>query len=130
MELTLILLPQRLCVSRLEPGAPIPPWIEGEFVSIARTMDELSIVCDDAATPDDVTADRGWRALKVAGPIAFEIVGVAAALVSPLAAAGISVLPIATYETDYLLVKEASLGRALAVLADAGHELVRTETRN
>jgi hypothetical protein len=46
---------------------------------------------------------------------------VAAALTVPLAAAGVSVLPIATFDTDYLIVREESLPRALAALLAAGH---------
>ena len=53
----------------------------------------------------------------------FEVTGVAAALVSPLAAARISVFPIATFDTDYLLLKEETFERAVDVLRAAGHEI-------
>ena len=56
------------------------------------------------------------------GPIPFEVTGVAAALVGPLASAQISVFLLATYDTDYLLLKEESFGRAVEVLRAAGHE--------
>lgn len=125
MQLDLVLLPQTLAVSRLASSSAIPPWARGGFVSISRTADELSIVCDDDATPAGTTSDRGWRALKVAGPISFDVVGVAAALVVPLANAGISVLPIATYETDYLLVKATLVDRAIGLLESAGHCVTR-----
>jgi hypothetical protein len=44
----------------------------------------------------------------------------AAALTTPLAAAGVAVLLIATYDTGYLLVRGSELERALAALAAAG----------
>lgn len=116
-------LPHRLAVCRLAPGAPLPSWIGGAFTSLTRTDEELSIICDEDAVPADVQAERGWRAVRVIGPIPFEVTGVAAALVSPLAAAKISVFLLATFDTDYLLVKDAVFARALDVLRDAGHDV-------
>ena len=93
----------------------------GDFTSATRTPDELSVICATAAVPGGVIAERDWRVLRVAGPLDFELTGVAAALTAPLAGAGISVLPVATYDTDYLLVRETALAAALAALAAAGH---------
>jgi hypothetical protein len=59
----------------------------------------------------------------VAGPLDFALTGVAAALTAPLAAAEVSVLPVATFDTDYLFVREAALDRATAALRAAGHEV-------
>ena len=68
-------------------------------------------------------AATAGAACKVAGPLDFALTGVAAALTSPLAAAEISVLPIATYDTDYLFVREETLSRAVAALEAAGHRV-------
>ena len=122
MRLRLSILPSRLAVCRLAPDAEVPPWVRGAFTSVTRTADELSIVCDDDAVPEEVKAERGWRALKVAGPIPFEMTGVAAALVAPLAEARISVFLLATFDTDYLLLKEEVFEAAVAILHGAGHE--------
>ena len=43
-------------------------------------------------------------------------VGVLAVLIAPLAEAGISVFPVSTFDTDYLLVKANDLGKTMAVL--------------
>ncbi|HEX6083333.1 MAG TPA: ACT domain-containing protein [Thermoanaerobaculia bacterium] len=120
-QLRIAILPHRLAVCRLSPSAPVPSWIRGSFTSVTRTDEELSIVCDDDAVPADVQAERGWRLLKVEGPIPFEMTGVAAALVAPLADARISVFLLATYDTDYLLLKDESFARAVDVLRAAGH---------
>ncbi|HEX8408796.1 MAG TPA: ACT domain-containing protein [Thermoanaerobaculia bacterium] len=121
--LRIAILPHRLAVCRLAPDAPLPSWIAGTFTSVTRTDEELSVICDDDAVPADVKAERGWRALRVLGPIPFEVTGVAAALVSPLAAAGISVFLLATFDTDYLLLKDEVFARALDVLRAAGHDV-------
>jgi len=110
----------RFAVCRLSPDAPLPSWPRGAFVSITRTPDELSIVCDESSVPDDVRAERDWRALRVEGPIPFEVTGVAAGICAPLAAAGISVFLVATFDTDYLLVKADAYGRAVEALRASG----------
>ena len=115
-----------LAVCRLGGADPIPGWaVQGAFFSITRTTEELSVVCPENLVPVDVRAETGWRALRVAGVIDFSVTGVLAGLTAPLAEAGISVFALSTYNTDYLLVKEHDLGRAIEVLRDAGHILAR-----
>jgi hypothetical protein len=121
--LSLSVLPVRLSVCRLVPGAPIPDWVGGELTAITRTADELSIVCDQQRVPDGVKAEKGWRAFKVAGPLDFGLTGVLAALAAPLAAAKISIFALSTFDTDYLLVKEKSMTAAVQALRDAGHRI-------
>lgn len=127
MELRLSILPSELAVCREAPDAPFPSWAEGSLVSITRTAEELSTVCEACCVPAGVQAEGGWRAIKVAGPIPFEVTGVAAAVVGPLADAKISVFPIATFDTDYILVRSRDLDRAVEVLRHAGH---RVESSN
>lgn len=117
------LVPGRFAVARLGAEAPVPPWAAGTFVSITRTADELSIVCAEDWIPAEVRAERGWACLRVTGAIPFETTGVAAALTAPLAAAGISVFLVATFDTDYLLVKKDRLKEACQALRGAGLDL-------
>ena len=122
-QLTLSLLPDRFAICRLPADAAMPIWAQGGvFVSITRTRDELSVVCAQAAVPEGVQMEGGWRCFKVEGPFALDsAIGVVAALVVPLAEAEIGVFVVSTYDTDYLLVKDAHLARATEVLARAGH---------
>lgn len=121
---SLDVLPGEFAVCRLTPDAVLPGWAEGSgFFSVTRTHDELSIVCDVARVPDDVIAERGWRALRVAGSLAFTEVGVLAALSAVLAGADVSIFAISTYDTDYLLVQERDLDSATRALRDAGHQM-------
>ena len=89
---------------------------------MTRTEDELSIVCEDSAIPPGVRAERGWALLKLHGPFALDEVGVLSSFARPLADANVSVFAVATFDTDYLLVKTDRLEAALAALASAGHE--------
>jgi hypothetical protein len=116
-----MVLPGLHAVCRLPAGTPLPGWAAGKFVSITSTADEVSVMCPAERVPAEIKAERDWRVLKVIGPFPFSAVGVMASFATPLAAAGISLLAVATFDTDYLLVKAEALGRATAALTAAGH---------
>jgi len=123
--LTLSVLPQTFAVCRLAPGAEIPVSVLScPFASITRTADELSLVLPEDEVPATWRAERGWRGLKVHGPLDFSLTGILAALSVPLAAAGVSIFALSTYDTDYLLVRAADLDRAISVLQGCGHTVV------
>jgi len=120
---TLQALPGLYAVCRLPPDAPWPIWAKGDFVTISRTADELSVVCAAECVPAEVRCERGWRCLRVAGAIDFNAIGVLSSLTGPLAEASISVFAVSTFDTDYLLVKEQSWKSACQVLRRAGHQV-------
>jgi hypothetical protein len=47
-----------------------------------------------------------------------------ASLAAPLADAGVPIFPIATHDTDWILVPGAQLDAALTALRGAGHDVV------
>ena len=123
----LSLLPQNFAIVGLPPNTDIPAWAtQGSFSSITRTSDELSIMVEESRVPGGVSSQGGWRVIKVHGPFVLSEVGVLAALVGPLAAARVSVLTIATFDTDYLLVASDSLPAAVSALERAGHTFQRS----
>ena len=133
-SLTLDILAEPLSVLRFSADADVPEWSlrAGSFGSITRTADELSIVSATARVPStplpaQTVREDGWRALKVLGPFAFTEVGVLLQIAGPLAAAEISILAMATFDTDYVLVQETQLARAVAELRKAGHTVRGTE---
>jgi hypothetical protein len=123
-HLTVLLVEGTFAVCRLDSDASLPLWVtSGDFFSITRTTDELSIVCYQDIVPDSIPCERNWRCLRIAGTIPFSIVGVLASLTAPLAEVGISVFAISTFDTDYLLVKENDLVAALDTLRRQGHTI-------
>jgi hypothetical protein len=126
LKLTLSILPQKYAVCRLDPNGPIPYWalLGDDFISLTRTRAELSVACLQENIPTDIKASRGWRCARVEGSFDLDLPGVHVSLAIPLAQAGISVLAIATYETDHLLIKEEDLERAVQVLEEAGHHFL------
>ncbi len=71
--------------------------------------------------PENTNVARDWVLLRVEGPFAFDVTGVLAALATPLAQAGVVLLAVATYQTDYLLVKAEQIEGAKMALTNAGH---------
>ena len=117
-KLTLSVLPQKLGVCRLDKESPIPTWIEGDiFFSITKTDDEPSIACSEDRIPNNIKAEKSWRAFKVEGPLDFSLTGILASLASPLAEAKISIFVISTFDTDYLFVKSNKFDQAVKVLS-------------
>jgi uncharacterized protein len=117
---TIRVLEHRLAICRLDAGAPPPAWVfhaEAKLFSVTRTPEETSVVCaEDDVPPSVARVERGWRALMLVGPIPFNEIGVLASFVTPLAVAGIPVFALSTFDTDYVLVRESDLPRALEEL--------------
>lgn len=94
---------------------------------MTRTREELSIVCPESSLPPGASAERGWIALKLAGPFPFTLTGVLAAFIQPLAEAKIGIFAISTFDTDYVLIKRENVDAAIAALVGAGHEKVESQ---
>ncbi|MDO8879408.1 MAG: ACT domain-containing protein [Coriobacteriia bacterium] len=130
MRLDLRVLGEHLAVCRLPAGSPTPDWARsGALTAVTWTADATSVVCAASVVPEGTTAETGWRALQVAGPLDFALIGVLAALATPLAEAGVSIFAISTYDTDYVLVREEALEDATGALVAAGHRVERTDRR-
>jgi uncharacterized protein len=97
------------------------PGPAAAFSSVTRTAAEVSVICPKSAVPTGVRAARGFHGLRIDGTSAVDEPGVLASVVGPLAAAGLSVFAVATYNTDYVLVRD--IGKASCVLRKAGHSL-------
>lgn len=106
---------------KLPPDAPLPDLEGAGLRSVTRTAAELSVVAGADLAPEGVPVEAGWKCLEVAGPLAFEITGVLAAISAPLADAGVPIFVVSTFDTDYVLVHASDLGRARAALVGAGH---------
>ena len=96
-----------------------------ELYFLGKTDEEISLVCPTEDTPARVTASEdGWRGFRIQGTLDFAMIGVLSAITGILAENGIGLFAISTYNTDYILVKEETFDRAMALLAEAGYEIV------
>lgn len=124
-NLSLTILPERLAICRLPPNDYLPATLgRARFWSVTRTDEEYSIVLPEENVSPGWQAETGWRGLKVQEPLDFDLTGILASLVEPLAGAGVSIFAISTYDTDYILVREKDLEKAKQVLMASGHTLL------
>jgi hypothetical protein len=122
--LRLRIIPGIFAVCRLGPDDAVPSGIAaGGLLSITRTPEELSIICREEVVPEGARCEKGWKCLVVEGPLPFSATGILASLAGPLAEAGISIFAVSTFDTDYLLVPEPQIARAVAALEAAGHQV-------
>jgi hypothetical protein len=123
--LTMKLLKEKYGVCRLDKKDLIPAWAqEGEFFSITKTLDELSIVCIEDNIPRDIKCEKDWRILKIEGPLDFALIGILASISTILAQKGISIFAISTYDTDYILVKDSEIDNAIEALVNENYEII------
>ena len=126
IKLTMKLLNEKYSVCRLDKDNAIPIWaLQGNFFSITKTLDELSIVCLQKNIPNDIRCEKDWRILKVEGPLDFSLVGILASISSLMAEAQISIFALSTYDTDYILVKENNIDSAISTLIKHNYNVIK-----
>lgn len=126
MDLALRVLDGDLAIVRLAPDAAIPRWLSlsgRPLASITVTENETSIVCPARLVPEGVRSESGWRAFRVEGKLDLALTGILAAIVAPLADAGISAYSLSTFDTDFVLVREDRLQQAIGALEKHFHVL-------
>ena len=115
-------------VLRLPAGTPPAPALfsaeERALVSVVSAQDGVTVVCPTRLAVASDAREDGWRLLSVRGPLDFALTGIMAALAGELAAAGVSLFAVSTYDTDHVLVQAKDLDRAIRALREAGHEVV------
>jgi len=122
---TMRVLPELYVICQLEPGQPVQlPDSTGSLYALTRTTDEVSLVCIEDDCPRNTTKlDAGWSALVVEGQMDFSLTGILASIAGPLAAAGIPIFAISTYDTDYVLVRTVHLPNAIKTLGRERHTI-------
>ncbi len=119
-KLTLSLMPASYAICRLAPDAKIPDWAnQGEFYSISKTSDELSIVVDQRYAPTGIKKAENWKGFKIEGPLDFSITGILAGLSKTLADNQIPLFCVSTFDTDYILVERKYYDQAKHLLGQS-----------
>jgi hypothetical protein len=123
-RLTIDLRPGAYELSRLPAGSTLPALSAPDaFLSVTSTPEEISVVAPAGLAPEGAKVDEGWRLLTVRGPLEFTLTGIMASLAGSLAAAGVPIFAVSTFDTDHILVKEADVDRAISALREAGHDV-------
>ncbi|MGW0892684.1 ACT domain-containing protein [Saccharopolyspora sp. NPDC002578] len=127
--LELRLHPEHLAVAKVPATADLALG-GGPIRAELATAEERTIVLghDQATGLGAQAAVEGpFRALEVRGPLDFALTGVLAALLTPLAQAGISVFTLSTFDTDWILVPAGSAEQARTALINSGHTVTTEE---
>lgn len=112
-------------IHSLAASAEVPRSVFAQKIFfIAKTADELSIVCPQELQIDSLDTEYDWLALEVVGPLGFSLTGIMANISGVLAQAKISIFALSTYDTDYILVKKHAINLATTVLKKEGYHLL------
>ncbi len=124
LERSLLLFEDVFAICRLDRDAPVPEWAtRGHFFSVARTPDELSVVCPQTSVPKTNDCETGWRCLKIESPFEFDLSGMISSIAAPVAEADIDVFVVATQDSDYFMVRGRDLERTISMLSERGYRV-------
>lgn len=122
MELKVI--GQRFTVCKIKDLSQVD--FDDAFCFVGKTDEELSLVCATDRTPaETLEREDGWRAFRIQGVLDFSLVGILAKISSVLAENRIGLFAVSTFNTDYILTKEADFQRALEVLESSEYTVCR-----
>lgn len=128
--LALSILPGSYCICKLAPADMASTWIaelfdseRSSFSCFTRTSAELSLVCEQKWPPATIRREADFAIIKLGDQFDFQQIGLFLSIAKPLADANISILPIATFDTDYVLIKQTDMPAALDALLAAGHSI-------
>ena len=97
----------------------------GKYYFIGSTDEEYSLVCETCRVPETAfVREDGWKAFRIQGTLEFSLIGILAKISAILAEAGIGIFVVSTFDTDYVLVKTQSFGKALKALEESGYDIL------
>lgn len=96
-----------------------------EFYFIGKTDEEISLVCETNDVPENtIEREDGWRGFRIQGILDFSLIGILSKLSGILADNKIGIFAVSTFNTDYILVKDADFEKSLVVLLNAGYTVI------
>ncbi len=95
--------------------------LKKEYVFIANTDSERSIICPQELVPSDsIVVEYGWECFKIAEDASFSKYGMIAFLSEIIASLKTSILVVGTYDTDYIFIKEERMPEVIDALKENG----------
>lgn len=129
-QLALTILRGSYCVCKLSPTDMASQWIADlfddanpTFSCFTRTASELSLVCEQKWPPASIRREADFALIKLGEQFDFQQIGLFLSVARPLTDAKISIVPIATFDTDFVLIKQTDMPAALEALLAAGHSV-------
>lgn len=108
-------------IHRFSQDSMIPKSVyDSDFLTITRTENELSVICDSSIEIQSDEVEKDWKAIRLEGKLDFSLTGILASIATPLAKSEISIFAVSSFDTDYILVKKEQLSQAKLALEKAG----------
>jgi uncharacterized protein len=127
-KLKLQLLDEKFAISKMPQFAELPSvFAKGEMCFIMRTDENLTIISPEFMAPDNVQREIGYRGIRTTENFPADATGVLISLIKPLTEAGISIMSVSTFHSDYIFLMEEFLVQATQALQHAGHEFIHEE---
>jgi hypothetical protein len=116
-----------LAICKLHSDNPIPDWVsENGLFAVIRTPKELTLICENRNVPVGILKESGWWAIYLDEDLDFDLTGVLATILEPLAESGVSVFSLSTYSTDYILFRKDKLAVVKQALINKGFSITDT----
>lgn len=116
-----------ICKLRYITRSDMSLLLEEPFYNVSKSPEETTVICREVVANEiswtTEAREDGFTAIRVAGQLAFDEVGVLAGLTAALAEAKISIFALSTFDTDYILLKTEALDAAKAALIAAGYSI-------
>ena len=117
------MLSETFTIHKLSLNASIPEGIlKSNYYSVSKTENELSVICSEVIEVQSLQNSKGWKCIKVKGPLDFNLTGILADIYDILPRGNISIFAISTFDTDYILVRTQDLPSATTKLRKAGYK--------
>ena len=76
-NLFLSVLSEAFTIHKLSPDALIPEEIpKSNYYYASKTENELSLVCSEVIEVQSLQSSKGWKCIKVKGPLNFNLTGI------------------------------------------------------
>jgi len=122
-NLVLSVLSETFTIHKLSLDTSIPEGLlKNNFYSVSKTENELSLVCAQIIEVQSLQSSKGWKCIKVKGPLDLNLTGILAGISDILTRGNISIFAISTFDTDYILVRSQNLSSARNKLSKAGYK--------
>ena len=123
VNLVLSVLFETFTIHKLSPDTSIPEEIlKSNYYSVSKTDNELSLVCSEVIEVQSLQSSKGWKCIKVKGPLDLNLTGILAGISDILTRGNISIFAISTFDTDYILVRTHDFSSATTKLSQAGYK--------
>ncbi|NMH64115.1 ACT domain-containing protein [Shewanella salipaludis] len=126
MRMTLAVHPEAYTIHSFSPQTVLPETVfQQDIYFIGKTKEELSVVVPSTLALDSLEREANWRCFEILGPLGFSMTGILSRVSGTLADAQVSIFAISTFDTDYILVKQNKLERAIDALKKQAYQIIQ-----